>query len=160
MKCPECSHENPPGVTECEECGESFYDVLMDHIETKQFERFIHDELELDTPSSSQPLLLYLPNAQKPVAIERRANLIIGRKDPESTISVDIDLAPFDAQVLGVSRQHARLDASQTPPVLTDLKSYNGTFINGKQVNADEPISLESGDEIRLGRLVTSLYYK
>lgn len=160
MHCPDCNHENPSGVTQCEECGLNFYDVLMDHVETKQFDRFISDELELDKPSSSQPLLLYLPNLQTPVAIERRPSLIVGRKDPDSTLVVDVDLTNFDAQTLGVSRQHIRLEANQTPPVLIDLNSYNGTFINGHRLTSDEPYELESGDEIRLGSLIASLYFK
>ena len=160
MQCPDCQHENPAGVAHCEECGLDLYDGLMDQVETKQLSRFLSADLELEIPSSSQPLLLYLSNAQRPIAIERRPNLVIGRKDPDSKQIVDIDLSVYDAQALGVSRQHARLDASELPPVLVDLGSYNGTFVNGNQLKSDEPCELASGDEIRLGRLITRLYFK
>src|SRR5688572_17105519 len=160
MQCPDCQHENPSGVTHCEECGLSLYDGLMDQVETKQMNRFLASDLDSEVPISSQPLLLYLANVQKPVAIERRENLILGRKDPETKQIVDIDLSDYDAQALGVSRQHARLDAKQLPPVLIDMSSYNGTFVNGVQLLPDKPCELASGDEVRLGRLVTHLYYK
>jgi hypothetical protein len=160
MQCPDCQYENPTGVTHCEECGLSLYDGLMDLVETKQLNRFLAADLESDIPTSSQPLLLYLPNARKPVAIDRRPNQVIGRKDPETKQSIDIDLSDYDAQALGVSRQHARLNAQELPPIIVDLTSYNGTFVNGIQLKPDEPCELASGDEIRLGRLVTHLYYK
>ncbi|MDQ7025530.1 MAG: FHA domain-containing protein [Anaerolineae bacterium] len=160
MQCPDCHHENLLGVNQCEACGLNIYDLLMDDVETKQLARFISDELELDKPSSSQPLLLYLPSLQTPIAIARRPSLAMGRKDPESTLLVDIDLTRFDAQALGVSRQHARLEANQMLPVLLDLNSYNGTFINGQQLTPNEPYELKSGDEIRLGSLIASLYFK
>ena len=102
MQCPDCQHENPTGVNHCEECGLSLYDGLMDLVETKQLNRFLAADLESDIPTSSQPLLLYLPNARKPVAIERRPNQVIGRKDPETKQIVDIDLSDYDAQALGV----------------------------------------------------------
>jgi pSer/pThr/pTyr-binding forkhead associated (FHA) protein len=73
---------------------------------------------------------------------------------------VDVDLSEFKAQEMGVSRNHARLNARQDPPVLIDLGSSNGTFVNGQQLKPEQPQTLDSGDEVRLGRLVTRIYYK
>jgi pSer/pThr/pTyr-binding forkhead associated (FHA) protein len=41
-----------------------------------------------------------------------------------------------------------------------DLGSYNGTYVNGVKLSADQPYPLESSDEIRLGRLIVRVYYK
>jgi pSer/pThr/pTyr-binding forkhead associated (FHA) protein len=132
----------------------------MDHVETKQLADSMSKELALETPSSSDPILFYLPNAQKPVAVERYADLIIGRRDPDSTLHIDVDLGPFEGQMLGVSRQHARINASVLPPILVDLDSYNGTSVNGHKLNPDEPVELQSGDEVQFGRLSATVYYK
>ena len=54
-----------------------------------------------------------------------------------------------------VSRRHARLRWDDTGVFLADLGSKNGTFVKGVRVS--EPVSLEDGDEIRLG-LVSFVY--
>lgn len=48
-----------------------------------------------------------------------------------------------------VSRHHARIDAEQGQAVLLDLRSTNGTFLNGKRVLGKQPLAV--GDRIRLG---------
>jgi hypothetical protein len=57
-----------------------------------------------------------------------------------------------------VSSFHARIDKVKEGYVIVDLKSRNGTFLNGKRV---ESAVLKTGDEIRLGtaRLVYKVDY-
>jgi predicted component of type VI protein secretion system len=43
--------------------------------------------------------------------------------------------------------------------LLTDLGSSNGTWLNGAQLAANEPIRLQSGDEVRLGKLPLRIYF-
>lgn len=161
MKCSECGHENPAGVLACENCGADIYDLLLGEAATKKLDRKSTRELQLEEPPSSRPVLLYIGSAAQPLSINRLNNLVIGRVDPEDTNkTVDIDLTEFQAQEMGVSRNHARLNARQDPPALIDLDSANGTFVNGQQLSPQQPQNLESGDEIRLGRLVTRIYYK
>jgi hypothetical protein len=161
MKCSECGHENPANVIICEKCGEDIYDLLLGEAATKKLERTATRELKLSEPPSSRPVLLYIGKAAQPLSIDRLNNLIIGRVDPgDDSQAVDIDLTKFQAQEMGISRNHARLNARLDPPVLIDLNSSNGTFLNGQQMTPDEPYKLESGDEIRLGQLITRIYYK
>jgi Domain of unknown function (DUF4388)/FHA domain len=47
-----------------------------------------------------------------------------------------------------VSSFHARFDRTQEGFVLVDLRSRNGSFVNGKRVEA---LVLQTGDEVRLG---------
>jgi len=47
-----------------------------------------------------------------------------------------------------VSRQHARVSKSGTSFILEDLKSRNGTFVNGRLIN--EPTKLLEGDTLRI----------
>lgn len=55
-----------------------------------------------------------------------------------------------------VSRRHARLEAQNGVVFLEDLKSSNGTFLNGRRLT--EPLEIRAGDEIDVGttRLVVS----
>ena len=65
--------------------------------------------------------------------------LIIGR-DPQAQITLD---API------VSRHHARVEQTAQGPVLTDLNSTNGTFVNGRRLTAPQP--LLEGDVVQIG---------
>jgi hypothetical protein len=47
------------------------------------------------------------------------------------------------------SRQHARIRVGTSGASIEDLKSRNGTFVNGKRIDA--PQSLQSGDNIVIG---------
>ena len=66
------------------------------------------------------------------------ANLL-GR-EPDATIQID---------ARGVSRHHARILVAQGAATLEDLRSKNGTQINGQ--NVEVPTPLRDGDEIGLG---------
>lgn len=50
-----------------------------------------------------------------------------------------------------VSRAHARIDRRGEVYQLMDLKSTNGTTVNGRQVEAYSPVVLLPGDEIEVG---------
>jgi DNA-binding winged helix-turn-helix (wHTH) protein len=64
---------------------------------------------------------------------------VIGR-DPESALWIDDS---------SVSRQHARIVVVGSEVTLEDLRSKNGTFLNGKKIG--QGTSLSDGDEIRIG---------
>jgi pSer/pThr/pTyr-binding forkhead associated (FHA) protein len=55
-----------------------------------------------------------------------------------------------------VSRRHAHFESQQGVVYVNDLKSRNGTFLNGRRVA--EAIEIRSGDEIDVGttRLVVT----
>jgi pSer/pThr/pTyr-binding forkhead associated (FHA) protein len=54
-----------------------------------------------------------------------------------------------------VSSFHARIDRTPDAFMLVDLKSRNGSFVNGKRI---ESAALKTGDEVRLG--TARLLYK
>jgi len=51
-----------------------------------------------------------------------------------------------------VSRRHAEIRLQDGDFVLQDLNSRNGTFVNDQQIST--PVSLEPGDQIRVGDTV------
>ncbi|GAB5493950.1 MAG: FHA domain-containing protein [Phototrophicaceae bacterium] len=158
MKCGECGHENREGVLLCENCNSDIYDILAGSAPTTKLGSTPAQDLRLAEPPSSRPLMIYIADGSAPISVERRKNMILGRSD--STTSVDINLVNFNAQEYGVSRQHAKLNANEQPPVLIDLGSSNGTYINGQRLDPETPQTLESGDEIQLGRLKMRVYFK
>jgi len=161
MKCPICETENRPGVIVCENCHSDLYTVLLEQVSTKQLDKDRERSLQISkTMPSSNPIVIYVRNADEPIAISRKGQLTIGRMDvDDKTVVPDIDLETHDAHDLGVSRQHIELDAGTHPPTISDLGSYNGTFVNGQKLNPHETFMLTSGDEVRLGRLIIRLFY-
>lgn len=54
-----------------------------------------------------------------------------------------------------VSKQHARLTLSGDQPVVVDLNSTNGTWVNGRKINAPQP--LKHGDKIYIADFIITL---
>ena len=50
-----------------------------------------------------------------------------------------------------VSRRHAKIEAVGKNFCLTDLRSTNGTFINGEMLRPMAPAALHEGDSVILG---------
>jgi pSer/pThr/pTyr-binding forkhead associated (FHA) protein len=161
MICPDCGHNNRVGVMVCDKCGADLYESLLEKVATKQLSRMQTREFNSDgtASSTSNPLVMYVTGYEQPVAIERKNALVVGRGGRESD-GVDVDLTDYGAQDMGVSRRHARFDAQANPPMLTDLNSTNGVFVNGTKISANQAYVLRSGDEVKFGRLLVRVYFK
>jgi ABC-type multidrug transport system ATPase subunit/pSer/pThr/pTyr-binding forkhead associated (FHA) protein len=72
-------------------------------------------------------------------ALGMQSSVIIGR-DPQTDV-------PLSAPI--ISWHHARLDRTPQGHVLTDLKSTNGTFVNGQRLV--RPHHLQQGDVVQIG---------
>ncbi len=64
-----------------------------------------------------------------------------------------IDMSPYGAETLGVSRRHLALRPTATNLYVVDLGSTNGTMRNGHSIGINTPYSLTEGDVISLGNL-------
>jgi hypothetical protein len=78
---------------------------------------------------------------------------IIGRADPVSQFTPDVDLTPLGALEQGVGRRHARLFIQGGRVLIEDLDSTNGTQVNGQRLAPRQPRPLDNGDTIQFGRL-------
>ena len=64
-----------------------------------------------------------------------------------------VDLQRLQADVYGVSRKHAVLELDEGRVTLTDMRSTNGTRLNGAVLFPLQRRILRNGDEINLGNL-------
>lgn len=159
MTCPECGRLNQVGELQCVQCGTDLYDSLLGRANTKRLSNLLTRDLaDTSELKTLHPLVLYVSQDMDPLAVARQDNLVIGRTEGDD--EVPIDLGPYEAQAKGVSRKHAQLNASTAQPLLIDLDSYNGTYINGEKLVPQRPYRLNSGDEIRLARLLLRVYFK
>jgi serine/threonine protein kinase len=84
--------------------------------------------------------------------------LLIGRS-AVSGGNVDIDMSPYDAGVLGVSRLHAQIAPdNEHGLVLKDLQSTNGTMLNDVPIAPNTPYPLQDGDYIKVGNLKIQVF--
>ena len=64
-----------------------------------------------------------------------------------------IDLQAFQADMFGVSRKHAVLERDERYITITDLRSTNGTRLNGTALFPMQRRFVRDGDEVQLGNL-------
>jgi hypothetical protein len=100
------------------------------------------------SPGATQDVWAYLSAPGVPDIPVQQGSFVIG-----SDSSCDLRLADPKA-----SPTHARIDETENGWVLTDLRSVNGTYLNGERIAS--PVSLQEGDEIQMGDIVVtfSLY--
>ena len=85
------------------------------------------------------PTLVVRSGKQEGVELEAVPGLILGRR-PELSFHLDDSKA---------SREHAQIDIDGARFVIVDLKSTNGTFLDGNRVSRGR---LRHGSRIRIGR--------
>lgn len=73
----------------------------------------------------------------------KRNKLLIGRSE-------DCDVRPLSDEV---SRRHCVITVGPADTWIEDLKSRNGTFVNGKKIETETRVKLADGDMIRVGSL-------
>ena len=85
--------------------------------------------------------------------------MILGRS-PSTETELRLDLTPYQAGALGVSRRHASIRFSEDDCLLEDMGSTNGTWVNGNRLTAYSPYPLQNGDVVRLGQLILFVYFQ
>ncbi|KAI0204146.1 hypothetical protein F4808DRAFT_370220 [Astrocystis sublimbata] len=122
-----------------------------------------------NSQASARPMVETLPSANPPVlyllslngTFERKTisvpftpdTLRIGRQTNAKTVPTPVN-GYFDSKVL--SRQHAEIWADRQGKIwIRDVKSSNGTFVNGTRLSQEnresEPHELQTGDHLELG---------
>ena len=77
----------------------------------------------------------------------------VGRLSDDEQVMPDFDLTPYQALELGVSRLHAAIRRGLTGVLIKDLSSRNGTFLNGRRLQANIDETLNDGDVVSLSKL-------
>src|SRR5579871_1280398 len=93
-------------------------------------------------PASPRSLLIYKPDGTTQVTELVKPLIKIGRGEENDVILED--------RMRTISRFHAQISFENGPPVLEDLKSSNGTYLNDQPLV--EPGPLHPDDVIRIGK--------
>jgi hypothetical protein len=95
-----------------------------------------------------------------PLRVQIDRELVLGRADSHSPYIPDVDLAPYGAYRVGISRHHALLRPLGTSLHLIDLGSRNGTMVNGKMLTPGHAHLLRAGDEVLMGTLLMTVSFQ
>lgn len=105
------------------------------------------------------------PNAFRLVASGGKAEFflhpegdtLIGRGDPVTGITPDVDLSSLDPQ-RSTSRRHAKIyPLGGRLYLMEEIGVMNGTFVNGARIATGTPVAVSGGDELRFGLVPLTL---
>lgn len=85
------------------------------------------------------------------IALPAHGEIVLGRFDPETGVTPDVDLSLEDGGNYYISRRHARIIGRGGRHEIEDMGSANGTMVNGVRLGAGQSISLQPGDLVTLG---------
>jgi hypothetical protein len=162
--CNHCAHENHEGAIICNKCGHVMEAFAQTIVHTRNVQPATFSE-QRDNPgiavlSEGQSVCLQVQYAPDAIILPRaNHSLILGRATDDITGETTIDLSPYQAYKLGVSRKHANIIRLQGSVVITDLGSANGTYVNGKRLEPNQRYVLRDGDEVCLGQLIAHVYF-
>jgi hypothetical protein len=166
IKCPECGRENTDTAKICVYCGAPLIDVKQAYVST----RALGDtDFEEGVPkwgtarfNSRMNLILAVQESDKSFVFDANEieELVIGRMDPDTGESPEIDLLGVGGLEKGVSRRHAAIVRRDGSLQVVDKGSPNGTFLNGQKLVAHQARVLRDGDDIRLGHLVLRIKFE
>lgn len=89
-------------------------------------------------------------NTLRRFGLDILGEVMLGRGDDGPAF---VGLDAFDADELGVSRQHLLLRPDESKLYILDLGSTNGTWINGRSIGVNTPYSIANGDLLTIGKL-------
>lgn len=96
-------------------------------------------------------LRLHLVQSRQILDHDIDKSLLIGRLCMDDGHS--LDLLDFGAQRYGVSRRHAIIIKHNLTLMVQDLRSSNGTYLNGERLMPHQAVVLRDGDLLQFGRL-------
>jgi len=164
IKCLACSQQEYEGELFCSNCGARLWASPGETIPTISFTNtsVLRDiSKPLMTTVATQELAagqIAVQVGQAVIMLTGKTEYVMGREGGENEIP-EVNLGPHGGREKGVSRRHAILRVDRRQLLLMDLGSSNGTWLNGAQLSVNEPVRLENGDEIRLGKLTVKIKF-
>lgn len=102
-------------------------------------------------------LELYVEDQRMVVGLDLYGDLILGRGQSRPGHIV-LNLDEYNAQSLGVSREHTMIRPTKSQLYVIDQGSTNGTVVNGAPSGRGVATPLKHEDLLRLGNLVLMVY--
>lgn len=157
IECPTCKHLEFVGTLHCSECGTRLVHTapIGSVGELLDLDSGNGEDGQARGPGLAAGALfgLRVMTTGDMVSLAGRDNYTLGRSAGSQAIVPDVDLDTYGAQDKGISRLHAEIRLDETGVHVVDLDSINGTLINGKRIEPQEPHVLRNKDIIQLGHM-------
>src|SRR5258707_251595 len=150
--CPSCFRLHEPDAHVCEYCGAVFFSLHTTKLDSTVLARTERSRrVGTATLDVRKPITLEIGTEH--VILPVSDSLILGRVTPLLEEQPDVDLEPYMAHKYGISRLHIKIIRSHDLIYVTDLRSLNGTRLNGFRLLPFQERILRSGDELIIERL-------
>ena len=103
--------------------------------------------VEEQTDVPGKMVTLEVEGAQKPIQVEVKKSIMVGRSDICDVYLDDVQM----------SRQHFVLYEEGNGYAIEDLQTTNGTYLNGKKIIGKE--ILKKGDQVQAGKMKITIYW-
>lgn len=112
---------------------------------------FVPPERPVAPPPGTTVIALTVASGEA-IVLDPSANaFLVGRPDPNSGSTPEVNLGPFDVH-RSLSRRHARILRDGDRLLLREESGVaNGTFLNDRRLNSGEAVSFQPGDKLRFG---------
>lgn len=101
--------------------------------------------------SGGHTLVLLHAQSQQRFVLEARTEFLVGRPDPVTGTTPEINLGPLDVQ-RSLSRRHAKvMRDGDRYSVREEVGTLNGTWVNAERTKPGEVIGFKAGDTLRFG---------
>ena len=164
--CPVCGHENVRETLLCTEClavlgTKSLQNSTADLTDLAEEEAYPVQRRDKHIGMmAAHSVALYIGDSPEPLIIDARNVATLGRTSPNSVYQPIVDLTRYGAYERGLSRLHAAIQRFGDEFTVTDLRSSNGTWLNGKRLEPEVPAALRSGDRLKLSLMRIDVYFE
>lgn len=163
--CPVCKTRNELEAVVCSHCGAALDDPFLDpgaRTKTSDMPALTPDAIRgwtIDrTAVPDRGIAVYIEGQTRPTCVDLREEFVLGRRVGSTSESL-LDLSPYGAYHLGLSRRHAVIRRTEGGYEVLDLGSVNGTWLNEERLTPHKFYSLTSGSHLRLGRMRLVVLY-
>jgi hypothetical protein len=109
-------------------------------------------------PKRKDHFRLVSPDGANEYFLNREGDTLVGRADPVTGITPDIDLTPLDSQ-RSTSRRHAKIyQLGGVFYVMEEIGVMNGTFVNDNRLATGAPVAIQNGDTLKFGLVPLTFY--
>lgn len=108
-------------------------------------------------PPAGHPRLIVVSNGSY-FDLNGYQKVLLGRVDPTSNHFPEVDLTSHGGDEAGVSRKHLQITLEGNQYFAEDLGSSNGSWIGTTRLAPNTRTPLNSGDQLRLGKLLLNFF--
>ncbi|MBU6334494.1 MAG: zinc ribbon domain-containing protein [Chloroflexi bacterium] len=153
--CPKCGTSVLPGELFCDNCGEALQPGSTPAIPVAPAAPGAIAPVPPADTLAGWRLGIVANGIEIP--LPARSECLIGRSDPASNHTPDVDLTPHNGLELGVGRRHAIIRIQRGAVTVEDLDSTNGTNVIDQRIAPRRPTAVQHGDGVVFGQLAVVL---